>query len=97
LDSSAVGIAQLAHAVGESICAVKGGDALFSNDFGEDCIDSKSNALSIINQLQIARVVVWRVRLASFRTTASGVRVRIVLVVRRRTATVCRVMVGLGF
>jgi len=36
-------------------------------------------------------------RLASFRTTASGVRVRIVLVVRRRTAPVCRVMVGLGF
>jgi len=36
-------------------------------------------------------------RLASSRTTASGVRDRIVLVVQRRTAPVCRVMVGLGF
>jgi len=31
------------------------------------------------------------------RTTASGVRVRTVQVVRRRIAPVCRVMVGLGF
>jgi len=49
--------------------------------------------------LWISRMIgeVWRLRRASFRTTASGVRVRIVLVVRRRSAPVCRVMVGLGF
>ena len=36
MDSSAVGIAQLAHAARVSpFCAVRGGDALFPDDFGK--------------------------------------------------------------
>jgi len=34
--STAVGIAQIAHAVGESILCHKGGNVVFPNDFGED-------------------------------------------------------------
>ena len=61
--------------------------------YGVLCPNPLTEALKTVAPRRGATL--WRVGLC--RTTASGVRVRIVLVVRRRTAPVCRVMVGLGF